>query len=146
VPTRRASQRRGSVSLNIERQRPGVAALRVRQNNRVGYDLHITRKKFWAYEEGPEITWDEWRAYVETDRELRFAPELGPRMVVMNIKSEYSDPWLDWSGGDVYTKNPDEPILAKMFHIAVALRAKLQGDDGEVFRSPNVKDYYYEPD
>jgi hypothetical protein len=110
----------------------------------MGYDLHITRKKLWLDEEGPDISWDEWSAYVGNDPELRLAPELGKHMVAMSIKCEYPDPWLDWSEGSIETKNPDEAILAKMLKIAAALKAKVQGDDGEVYRSANFSDHYDE--
>jgi len=110
----------------------------------MGYDLHITRKKFHADEDGPDITWEEWKAYVATDPELRLAPELGKHMVAMNIKCQYPGPWLDWFEGSVDTKNPDEAILGKMLQIAKELNAKVQGDDGEVYRSASFSDHYDE--
>jgi len=51
---------------------------------------------------------------------------------------------LEWFQDDIYTKNPDEPILAKMLQIASALGARVQGDDGEIYRSANFQDYYHE--
>jgi hypothetical protein len=70
--------------------------------------------------------------------------ELGSHMVAMSIKSEYPDPWLDWREGSVETKNPDEAILSKMLQIAAVLKAKVQGDDGEVYCSANFSDHYDE--
>ena len=35
-------------------------------------------------------------------------------------------------------------ILAKMLQIAAALKGKVQGDDGEVYRSANFSDHYDE--
>ena len=38
----------------------------------MGYDLHITRKRNWGGfedEQGPEISFDEWIAVVNADRE-----------------------------------------------------------------------------
>ncbi len=46
---------------------------------------------------------------------------------------EYPDPWFDWAQGNIYTKNPDEPILRKMLQIAQHLNAFVQGDEGEVY-------------
>ena len=57
--------------------------------------------------------------------------------------SKYPSAWLDCVRGNIYTKNPDEPILAKMLQIAVALGARVQGDDGEFYRSANFEDTYY---
>lgn len=110
----------------------------------MGYDVHITRKKFWASEDGRVITPDEWLAYVATDPHLRLDPTSKRHSVTLNIESQYPDPWLEWFEGDIYTKNPDEPILAKMLQIASALGAKVQGDDGEIYRSANFQDCFHE--
>jgi hypothetical protein len=110
----------------------------------MGYDLHITRKKLHFDEEGPTITLDEWLAYVASDPELRLAPGYGKHAVLMSVPSKYPDPWLDWFDGDIYTKNPDGPILVKMLKIASALGGKVQGDDGEIYRSASFEDYYHE--
>jgi hypothetical protein len=110
----------------------------------MGYDLHITRKKFWANTEGPVITSGEWLVYIATDPQLRLDPASKRHSVIIDIESEYPDPWLEWFEGDIYTKNPDEPILGKMLQIAAALNARVQGDDGEIYRSANFEDAYQE--
>jgi hypothetical protein len=38
---------------------------------------------------------------------------------------------LDWDAGNIYTKNPDNPMIKKMVQIAHRLNAIVQGDDGE---------------
>jgi hypothetical protein len=35
----------------------------------------------------------------------------------------------------VFTKDPDQPTVAKMIAIAARLAAKVQGDDGELYTS-----------
>jgi hypothetical protein len=111
----------------------------------MGYDLHITRKKFWADEEGSPIKADEWLAYVATDLKLRLDPASKRHSVrFLDIQSQYPDPWIEWFDGDIYTKNPDEPILARMLQIASALGARVQGDDGEIYRSASFEDCYHE--
>jgi hypothetical protein len=109
----------------------------------MGYDLHITRRKDWC-NEGSDITAEEWLAYVATDSQLRLDSTSKRHSVTMDIKCQYPDPWLEWSEGCIYTKNPDEPILAKMLQIASALGARVQGDDGEFYRSANFEDTYHE--
>src|SRR5688572_15851619 len=99
----------------------------------MGYDLHITRAEFHAMNEGHEITADEWMRYVQSDPELQHFPEGGEYFARWLGKSKYPDPWFDWSQGDIYTKNPDKPIVAKMLQIAKALGAHVQGDDGEPY-------------
>ncbi len=110
----------------------------------MGYDVHITRKKFWADEAGSVITAEEWLAYVARDPQLRLDPQSKRHSVTLDIQSQYPDPWLEWFEGDIYSKNPDEAIRTKMLQIAAALGARVQGDDGEFYRSGNAEDYYHE--
>jgi len=108
----------------------------------MGYDLHITRKKFWADPDGPIITADEWLAYVATDPQLQLDLNSQRHAVKLLIESEHAEAWLAWFQGDVYTKDPDERILAKMLEIAKTLNARVQGDDGEIYRSANFEDFF----
>ena len=87
----------------------------------MGYDVHITRKKDWAAEDGPVITAEEWLAYVATDPQLRLDPASKRYSVTLDIQSQYPDPWLEWFEGDIYSKNPDEATRTKMLQIAAAL-------------------------
>ena len=99
----------------------------------MGYDLHITRAEFHATNEGCEITADEWMRYVASDLELRRSLNRGEYFVTWSGRSKYPDPWLDWFGGNIYTKNPDKAIVEKMLQIAQRLGARVQGDDGEFY-------------
>jgi hypothetical protein len=99
----------------------------------MGYDFHITRRNDWSAT-GKDITVAEWLAYVDGDPELSLWAENGPYMARWSGKSESSDPWLDWFKGNVYTKNPDVALIDKMIHIAYALDAKVQGDEGETYQ------------
>lgn len=97
----------------------------------MGYDLHITRKEFWADEDGPEITHEEWNAYVAADPELTQDP--------INSETDYlytqgEDVWpLWWSDGEISTKNPEKSMVIKFVAIAESLGARAQGDDGEYY-------------
>lgn len=44
--------------------------------------------------------------------------------------------------GNVDTKNPDHAVLAKALELAGVLGARVQGDDGELYESP---DEYFRP-
>ncbi len=99
----------------------------------MGYDLHITRADFWAENDGNEISADEWLRFVEQDPDLRVDEANGALFAVMERSSGDHPPWFDWSGGNVYTKNPDRRTLAKMLQIAGTLGATVQGDDGETY-------------
>jgi len=100
----------------------------------MGYDFHITRARFWAENTDCQISSDEWLECVEKDPELMLAGENGPYFVLWSSPSG-AEFWLDWSDGNVYTKNPDSALINKMVAVARELRASLQGDDGEIYRS-----------
>jgi len=98
----------------------------------MGYDLHITRRRQWSGK-GSDITSREWLDYVAGDSELKLSPGDGPHWAIWNGASELPQPWLDWEDGQIYSKNPDEPLTRKMCAIAQKLHAKVQGDDGEFY-------------
>jgi hypothetical protein len=100
----------------------------------MGYDLHITRRLEWADDNGPEITLEEWKAYVESDDEVQPDADNGPTDFLWTAHPK--NPWpLWWNRGEIYTKNPDEIAFGKLIAIAERLDAKVQGDDGEVYRA-----------
>jgi hypothetical protein len=102
----------------------------------MGYNLYVTRRKDHWDEAGPRITEDEWRSLVERDPELAFTDPENPLMATWIGPSCYPQPWFDYFDGCIDTKNPDPPMIEKMLRIASELGAKVQGDDGEVYRSP----------
>jgi hypothetical protein len=99
----------------------------------MGYDFHITRRNDWSCE-GKDITAEEWLAYVRGDAELTLAATSAwPYWTVWRGPSKLAEPWLDWSSGQIYTKNPDSLLIDKMISIAEALDARVLGDDGEIY-------------
>lgn len=44
----------------------------------MGYDVHVTRREFWADEEGSEITLEEWLSYISHDTEIE--PCIDPQL------------------------------------------------------------------
>jgi hypothetical protein len=99
----------------------------------MGYDLHITHAKLHSDNDGQSITAEEWLRHVEQDPELKLAGYNGDYFALWSGRSSYPDPWLDWSRGNIYSKNPDHPIIYKMVEIAKKLNAKVQDDDGEIY-------------
>ncbi len=98
----------------------------------MGYDLHITRADDWTRSEVVPITVDEWLDAVATDPDLRIDPRNGPYFAVWgNATENRAESWLDWSDGEVFTKNPRRIELAKMLDLAARFGASVQGDDGE---------------
>jgi hypothetical protein len=116
----------------------------------MGYDVHITRKQSWSDDSGPEISLAEWIAVVQADREMRvdgFAEAQVEEGRVLRVENEglsvwtaYSRhgmdgnmAWFDFRKGNVVAKNPDTEILRKMWSLAQALSAQVQGDEGELY-------------
>lgn len=99
----------------------------------MGYDVHLTRKEFWADDEGPEITLNEWQAYVAGDPEIVSDPENpGPENYVYVAHPERWPLWWHRSG-EVSTKNPDKLVVAKLVEVARVLNARVLGDDEEIY-------------
>jgi hypothetical protein len=51
---------------------------------------------------------------------------------------------LWFADGELWTKNPDDTALARMIALADALGARVRGDEGETYRTPD--DAYAHPD
>jgi hypothetical protein len=99
----------------------------------MGYELHITRQEFWADDEGPEITLEEWKNYVATDTSIKLDEENpGGKDYVLYSGQNLSPLWWD-ERGEIYTKNPEPTVIAKLVQIANALGAKVVGDDDEIY-------------
>ena len=91
----------------------------------MGYNLYITRADDWVENEGCQIPVREWLDVVAADPELRLDPVNGPYDALWNGPSEHEEPWFDWSEGNVYTKNPDPPMIEKMVELAAKLGGKV---------------------
>ena len=115
----------------------------------MGYDLHITRRSFWPLRDN-DITLDEWLAVVANDPEMRLdsfaeAPlpdgqvlrTEDPTLAVWTAHPRHGvDGFMAWmwlSDGNIDAKNPDEEVRRKLWRLAQALNARVQGDDGEFY-------------
>lgn len=117
----------------------------------MGYDVHITRRRNWAEDDGPEITLDEWLGLLKLDSDMRLdgfadatvdgstlrveAPGLAVWTHYSGDGVDGNHAWFCWSQGEISVKNPDVEILRKMHSIGQALAAAVQGDDGEFYDS-----------
>ena len=108
----------------------------------MGYDLHIVRGADRYDNPAHQITADEWLRYIESDPELTLANYNEPYFALWSGQSKYPDPWLDWCGGAIYSKNPDGAIIAKMLQVAGRLGAQVRGDDNEIYTSPT--EFYHD--
>ena len=113
----------------------------------MGYDLHITRKANW-FDVSPAIDLHDWLEYVASDPALQhegFAEAPTASGGVLRVENfgtciwkgysqganSESTAWFTWNLGNIVAKNPDQEIRRKMWHIAQALHARVQGDEGE---------------
>ena len=104
----------------------------------MGYEIHIIRKNEWSDEDGPEISLEDWKAYIASDAEMRldgYAEATMENGDVFRTEHDGIAVWTAYSGhgvdgnmawlypgsGGIVAKNPDREILAKMFEIAQAL-------------------------
>jgi hypothetical protein len=105
----------------------------------MGYDIHITRRTPWWDDKGPQITAAQWAAAVEADTQLEMIPQPaggnGPQHWIARMITHPPEDRLGtalcWDSGTVSAKNPTDMLLAKMRQTALALDARVQGDDGE---------------
>lgn len=118
--------------------------------------MRIIRKSDYENpEEGSSISLDEWIAYVKSDAELEltsgsqvFLPILlDPEEIESPIDQgpgycewmghPRSDadtiPWFDFEFGSIMTKNPDKHTVGKMIQIAIALNARVRGEEDEYY-------------
>jgi len=122
----------------------------------VSYDGHITRKTFWVDPEGPEISLAEWLAVVRADPEmeadgynetrqddgsvLRTEREAAWLWTAYSHNDESDrEAWFVYQHGEIAVKYPDAEVIGKMWSIAQALSAKVQGDDGEIYDASGNK-------
>ena len=117
----------------------------------MGYEVFITRTPFGLEEKQPAITLEEWLDYVEQDAELRHdeaAEIVTPDGTKMRMQGEGICVWTGWSmhddsagrrvyldfrRGRIFFNGVNEIVFKKMFSIAEALCAVVQGDAGELY-------------
>jgi len=98
----------------------------------MGYELHITRKAFWA-DQGDDIREEEWREAIAADSELELRPDKGPNAAMWKGTSTRAEPLLDWAFGNVVASDPDRAFIDKMVGVAARLDARVQGVNGEFY-------------
>ena len=114
----------------------------------MGYDLHITRRQHWSDDEEPaeDITLKEWLDYIDSDPDIELSDAYRIKVPGSETESQAAPgfcewinhpsdekPWFDYWRGNISTKNPDDDVIRKMVAISKMLKAKVQGDDGEIY-------------
>jgi len=113
----------------------------------MSYELRITRQNCWLdKDEAKKIGEDEWRVVVEADPQMKLE---GAATLVAPSGDElvYANPhlavWLghpngqevafDFRRGNVVVKNLDGPTQMKMRELALLLKGRVQGEEGEFY-------------
>lgn len=101
----------------------------------MGYDVHISRKSFWADEDDKQtISLLEWQNCIKHDPEIGPDPENQDQYNFLFLRKEGNWPlWFNPRLGEIYTKNPPPDVIAKMVRTAAMLGAKVCGDDDEEY-------------
>ena len=98
----------------------------------MGYNLHITRKDFWANPDGPTISLSEWTEYLESDPEI--VQDWENQGAENSRFIAHPSQWpIWWKRGEILVKNPDALVIAKLVQIANCLDARVLGDDDEIY-------------
>lgn len=98
-----------------------------------GYDVHITRKAFWADTSGLRITLAEWRAYVQSDSQVASDSANRPTDFLVTVNGATFPLLYKSDLGELHIKDPTDEVVHKLEDIARAMRARVQGDDGELY-------------
>lgn len=107
----------------------------------MGVEFHITRAELWAENDDNKISSDEWLKIINSDPELILSSRSGEFHAIWNGYDSDGEDWLDWSGGNIYTKWPPTPLYWKMLQISQKLNAKVMHDDGTVYETPGAWQY-----
>ena len=99
----------------------------------MGYDLHITKKDFWADENGQCISREDWNNYVKTDNQIQHNTKNSIDDFLVSLEREHFPLWYNPDICEIYTNNPSKKVIDKLIKISEALGARVQGDDGEIY-------------
>ncbi|RZF50507.1 hypothetical protein EXE30_12805 [Acinetobacter halotolerans] len=101
-----------------------------------GYNVYITKKEFYL-NEGKCITPVEWRSYLETDPFVIVDPHNSEQDFIVSVNEQVFPLWYSYDSCDLFTKNPSPEAINKMIEIAKMLNATVQGDELEIYITPD---------
>ncbi len=104
----------------------------------MGYDIHITRRLHWAADGEPSISLNEWQTVIDSDPQLEPVGQDGREeiCVMMCDQTKSAARYFYYDEGQISVKKPCKEVLMKMLAIAQKLRARVIGDDDEIY-APN---------
>ncbi|MBI2082692.1 MAG: hypothetical protein HYT76_03900 [Deltaproteobacteria bacterium] len=119
----------------------------------MGFDVHITRKDDW-FDKTNNISLQEWVEYLEKDPEMQLIDQ-DKKLPAALFKGDGRATWIahpnssnsdepvifKYLSGNITVFKPDQEILKKMFRIAEALKAKVQGNECEIYGKDGTTDW-----
>ncbi|MGM0714324.1 hypothetical protein [Brevibacillus parabrevis] len=116
----------------------------------MGYDVHVTRNKYWIRSKFNPISFEEWKNLVLHDTSMNLESNVdvklgsgseifyayGDGIAVWTPKvgkSEQQPVYFIYKDGRIVTKNPDRIAMQKLKEIAEKLQAYVIGDEGEEY-------------
>ncbi|RZG88121.1 hypothetical protein EXE23_00365 [Acinetobacter venetianus] len=101
-----------------------------------GYNVYITKKEFYL-NDGECITKQEWNTYLETDPTITVDIQNSEEDFLVSIDEQEFSLWYDHNSCDLLTKNPTPEAIGKMIKISKKLKATVQGEESEIYLTPN---------
>ena len=117
----------------------------------MGYNLHIHLKENWFDEDSSKsITYEKWQAVAKADKDLEVVGTSSDIPSYGWTNSNTDAVSFHWSLEEVQVSFRGDAAILKAYELAHQLGAKLQGDEGEVYRAdgspyfedPDDQDYY----
>ena len=101
-----------------------------------GYNVYITKKEFYL-NDGECITKQEWSTYLETDPTITVDIQNSEEDFLVSIDEQEFSLWYDRNSWELLTKNPTPEAIGKMIDISKKLKATVQGEESEIYLTPN---------
>ncbi|MEP1231191.1 MAG: hypothetical protein ABJG88_10985 [Litorimonas sp.] len=112
----------------------------------MGYDLHIHRKENWFDENSSKpITYEEWQTVAKADKDLEVIGTAGDILSYGSTNSNTDTVGFHWTQNEIQVTFRGNAAIIKAYELAQILGAKLQGDEGEVYRTDGSS-YFEDPD
>lgn len=109
----------------------------------MSYDLHITKRERW-FDKGNDIADIEWHHILSNHPDLIPVDSIETTLEGERIFLHYKNSkiakwqgretyWFFFSDGEISIANPDDDAIQKTKSVALSIKAKVLGDDGEEY-------------
>jgi len=113
-----------------------ITLLTISPFTHAGYNVYITKKEFYL-NDGECITKQDWNTYLETDPNIKLDVKNPEDDYLVSLDGEEFSLWYDYNSCDLITKNPTPKTIGKMIDISKKLKATVQGEESEIYLTPD---------